>query len=167
MKNNISPAIVAGFGAAVLSTIPYIRNVSCCLIIPAAVFFTLYFHFKLVGFYAIRFDRAILFGILTGIFAALFFTIFDTVVTYITKFNDFVLVAGEVEQRMREMFKGPEVEQSVALIRRVATEINTKGFSPMYTFMMFLGGLFAYSIMGALGGVLAAVYFQKRISEDQ
>ncbi|MCK7524986.1 MAG: hypothetical protein MZV64_48975 [Ignavibacteriales bacterium] len=30
------PTLVCGFGAAVLSTVPGIKNFSCCLIVPAA-----------------------------------------------------------------------------------------------------------------------------------
>ncbi len=167
MKNNISPALVAGFGAAVLSTIPYVRSFTCCLLVPAAVFLALFFHFKLVGFYTIRFDRAILLGILTGIFAALFGTVFDSLITYLTRSNDFLMVSGEVEKMLRSYFVGSELEQSITLIRRIATEINTKGFSPMYTFMLFIGNLFSNIVMGALGGILAAVYFHKRLSDSQ
>ena len=35
------PTLVCGFGAAVLSTVPGIKNFSCCLLVPAAAAFSI------------------------------------------------------------------------------------------------------------------------------
>ena len=40
------PALVAGFGAAVLTTVPGLREFGCCLIVPLAVFTALLLYRK-------------------------------------------------------------------------------------------------------------------------
>ena len=35
------PALVCGFGAAVLNTIPGVKSIGCCLVVPVAAWFSL------------------------------------------------------------------------------------------------------------------------------
>ncbi len=77
--------------AAVLSTVPGIKNFSCCLLVPAAAAFSILLDKKInQSNEKVRLSKAIGFGFLTGLFATLFITTFEMLLTSFTKSNDFI-----------------------------------------------------------------------------
>jgi len=62
------PALVAGFGAAVLSTVPGIKNFSCCLLVPGAAAISILLDKKISNsFQKINLGKGIGFGLLKGL----------------------------------------------------------------------------------------------------
>ena len=105
--NKYLPSIVTGFGAAVLSTIPGIKNLNCCLIIPAAAFLSIYLYSKSTGNDSpIKLNKALSYGLITGLVAAMFSSLFDILITYITHSNDLVVGLEQTEEMMQELKLG-------------------------------------------------------------
>ena len=74
------PAIVSGFGAAVLSTIPGIKNFSCCLLVPGAAAFSILLDQKITkSNERILLNKSLGFGFLTGLTATIFITILSCI----------------------------------------------------------------------------------------
>ena len=69
------PPLVCGFGAAVISTIPGVKSIGCCLIIPVAAWLSLVLNEKINKVKPpVTAVNALFFGLLTGLFAAIFST---------------------------------------------------------------------------------------------
>ncbi len=170
MNTRFSPALVAGFAAAVLSTIPFMSFMSCCLIIPGASILALSFHFKIVGLYRIKTKEAIIIGLTTGMFAALFMTAFDFLITYLTKTNNFSQSFTEAEKMFRSLLLDnksmtpAEFDMAMSPLRKMVYDINTTGLSAFYTATIFLQNLFGNSLFGSLGGIIGASLFKKKIN---
>ena len=136
--------------------------------VPAAVYFALYIHFRINGMYKIKFNQAVVTGIITGISAAFFTTILETLLTYYAKSNDFALFFPELEKTYREILPpGPELERLMSMFKNAVVEINTYGFSAFYTVLAAIGYLITNLVLGALGGVLATVFFHKKFFNNQ
>ena len=102
------PTLVCGFGAAVLSTVPGIKNFSCCLIVPAAAAISILLDKKINNSNEkVLVGKSLGFGFLTGLFATLFITTFEMLLTYFTKSNDYIQSLPQTEIVMRQLDLGP------------------------------------------------------------
>ncbi len=161
--NKYLPSIVTGFGAAVLSTIPGIKNLNCCLIIPAAAFLSIYLYNKSTGNDSpIKLNKALSYGLITGLIAALFSSLFDILITYITHSNDLVVGLEQTEEMMQELKLGSLIDASMEMMRTMVKEIEGTGFSALYTVMITISNFFIFSIFGMLGGLLGMAVLNKR-----
>ena len=161
--NKYLPSIVTGFGAAVLSTIPGIKNLNCCLIIPAAAFLSLYLYHKSTGDDSpIKLNKALSYGLITGLIAALFSSLFDILITFITHSNDLVAGLEQTEDMMHELKLGALMDASMEIMRTMVNEIEATGFSALYTVMITISNFFIFSIFGMLGGLLGMAVLNKR-----
>jgi hypothetical protein len=161
--NKYLPSIVTGFGAAVLSTIPGIKNLNCCLIIPAAAFLSIYLYNKSTGNDSpIKLNKALSYGLITGLIAALFSSLFDILITYITHSNDLVVGLEQTEEMMQELKLGSLIDASMEIMRTMVKEIEGTGFSALYTVMITISNFFIFSIFGMLGGLLGMAVLNKR-----
>lgn len=149
------PTLVCGFGAAVLSTVPGIKNFSCCLIVPGAAAISILLDKKInQSNEKISIGKALGFGFLTGVFATVFITSFEVLITYFTKTNEFIQNLPEIELTMRQWNLGPMVDESLKLIKSTAKEIEKHGFSFIYLLIILLSGFITNSIFGMIGGAL-------------
>ena len=162
--NKYLPSIVTGFGAAVLSTIPGIKNLNCCLIIPAAAFLSIYLYHKSTGNNSpIKLNKALSYGLITGLIAALFSSLFDILITYITHSNDLVVGLEQTEEMMQELKLGKLIDASMEIMRTMVTEIEATGFSAaLYVVMITISNFFIFSLFGMLGGLLGMAVLNKR-----
>jgi len=150
------PVLIAGFSAGVFEIVPMAKSLSCCLILPVAVLFSLYLEMKSTNRQeAFSISIGLRFGLLTGIFAALFGITFETFVTLITKTNDLVSSFPQMQQ-MLQSFPVDELtrKEVIAMLENVAEQIKQSGFSPLYTFAMLINTLIVNSIFGLIGGLI-------------
>jgi hypothetical protein len=156
------PSLVCGFGAAVLTTVPGIKSFGFCLLVPAAAVLSLFLHQKVTGSNDdIDSGTAITFGILTGLFAAVFATFFEVLITFFTHTNDFVKTLPQSSSVLRSVL-GPVVDDMMKTFNRMSSDIQTHGFSLLYTIAVFVGNGVMYLIFGMLGGLLGKSFINKR-----
>ncbi|HEX3072214.1 MAG TPA: hypothetical protein VHP30_01255 [Ignavibacteriales bacterium] len=162
MKKYLS-TFVSGFGAGVLSTVPLMKNFSCCLIIPVASYFSLRLYQRAENNYErIEASTALKYGILTGIFAAFFSTSFDLLITYIFHTNDFVYGIPAVEKMFIEYSKIPEFRQAISMLNQMSNNIREFGFSSGYALFILLNNLLVYPLFGIAGGLLGMHFINRR-----
>lgn len=171
MKNKYLPSLVTGFGAAVLVSIPLIKHVGCCVIIPFAAVYALILDIRLnKAELPIRGSEAFLFGLLTGLWAAFFSAIFETIITFITHTNEFVEGLQGIENLLRNQapasFK-QIIEQVIIIYNSMANEIKTTGFSAIYTFSILFTNMIIDVIFGIIGGFIGMNYLNKRSKLQQ
>ncbi len=158
------PMLIAGFGAAVLSVIPILKGFSCCLLIPFASVMSLFLDIRVnKNLNRISLSKAILFGFLTGLFATIFIVKFDLIITFVAKTNDFVESLPQSEIIINQMNLGSFTEEPMKLMKSMADEIRTKGFSSLYAIMIFLSNFITNSIFGIIGGLVGMGIFNKKI----
>jgi hypothetical protein len=163
MNKDYLPAIVCGFGAAVLSTIPGFKNFACCLLVPAASIVALFLYKKTNRLdEKIAVNKAIILGLLTGIVAALFSTFFDLLITYITHTNEFIAGLPQTELILHDLNMGPIMDESLILIKEMAKDIEANGFSALYTIMIFVSNIITYTIFGILGGAIGVAILNRQ-----
>ena len=159
----IFPSLVSGFASSVLTTIPLLKSFACCLLVPGAAIFALYLDRKINNnFEKITIQKALFFGFLTGLFATFFITSFDVLITFITKTNDLVYSIPQTEVLMRQWNLGPLADESIKMIKQMAEEIRTTGFSLLYVVMIFISNFISNSIFGILGGAIGMAIFNRR-----
>ena len=157
------PSFVAGFAAGVLSTIPGIKSLNCCLIVPAAAFFSLYLYIKTTGDNShINLNKALGFGLLTGLIAAFFTTFFDLLITYITHTNDFVTSLPQSKELINEFKLGRLMDAYLELMDEMIKDIKATGFSALYTVLISISNFIVLSIFGMIGGLLGMSILNKR-----
>ena len=162
------PAFVAGFGAAVLSTVPGIKNFSCCLLVPGAAVISILLERKInQSNQKILLGKSLGFGFLTGLTATVFITAFEMLITYITKSNDFVQSLPESEMIMRQWDLGPMVDESLKMIKGAAKEIEKTGFSFIYFLMILSSNFFVNTIFGLIGGALGMSLVNRKYREEE
>jgi len=163
MNKKYLPALVCGFGAAVLTTIPGMENVACCLLAPVAAGISIFLYKKSQpGKLKIETGTGILLGLFTAIFAALFASSFEIIITYITKTSDLVTSMPQAEQVVKDMNLGPAAEESIEVLKQMLTDIKSTGFSFLYALLITLTNLITYSIFGMIGGMVATAIINKR-----
>jgi hypothetical protein len=165
MSNKFLPALVCGFGAAIFTIIPGFKNVSCCLFIPLAGAFAVYLYQKTNREIEMKTGNAILVGLGTGLVAAVFTTLFDVIITYITGVNDFVNTLPEVESQLQDAPFQELVQHSINLSRTIAAEIDEKGYSLLYTFMMLMSNTFINAVFAPIGALIGLSFLKRRKSE--
>ena len=166
MNKKYLSALVCGFGAAVLTTIPGIESVACCLLVPVASGFSIGLYKKShPDILKIQTGTGVLLGLLTGVFAALFASAFEVILTFITKTNDLIVAMPQTEKLIRDMNLGQAAEESLKVLRQMANEIQSKGFSLLYSVMITLANLITYTIFGMLGGVLGTAIINRRSNQ--
>ncbi|MFO7524307.1 MAG: DUF4199 domain-containing protein [Ignavibacteriaceae bacterium] len=157
------PSLVSGFVASVFSIIPLLKSFSCCLLVPAAAVLALFLDRRINNnLEKITIKKALLFGFLTGIFAAFFITSFDLLMTYLTKTNDLITSLPQTEVMLNDWNLGPMMEQSITMLKQMADEINSTGFSMLYAFMILFSNLISNTIFGMIGGALGMVILNKK-----
>lgn len=161
------PTLVCGFGAAVLSTVPGIKNFSCCLIVPAAAAISILLDKKINSSNEkVLVGKSLGFGFLTGLFATLFITTFEMLLTYFTKSNDFIQSLPQTEIVMRQWDLGPMVDESLKLIKSVSKDILKNGFSIIYLLMILSSNFIINSIFGMIGGALGMSLANRKSREE-
>ncbi len=161
------PTLVCGFGAAVLSTVPGIKNFSCCLIVPAAAAISILLDKKIKSSNEkVLVGKSLGFGFLTGLFATLFITTFEMLLTYFTKSNDFIQSLPQTEIVMRQWDLGPMIDESLRLIKSVSKDIQKNGFSIIYLLMILSSNFIINSIFGMIGGALGMSLANRKSREE-
>lgn len=159
----IFPMLIAGFAAAVLSIVPILKGFSCCLLIPLASILSLFLDIKVnQNLDKIRISKAIWFGFLTGFFATIFYVSFDLIITFITKTNDLIESLPQSEIIINQMNLGEFAKEPMKLMRSIAEEIKTEGFSLLYAFLIFFSNFITNSIFGIIGGLVGMGIFNKK-----
>ncbi|HMU43815.1 MAG TPA: hypothetical protein PKA80_10970 [Ignavibacteriaceae bacterium] len=160
---NILPSFVCGFAAAVLTTIPGLKEFGCCFVIPLAGGFSLFLDLKINNStFPIEVKKAIWFGFLTGLFAALFSTSLDIFMTALTRTNDFIETLPQSEQIIHDMNLGNLAEESLKLMKGVANEIKQTGFSVFYSVIILFSNLIIDIIFAILGTIIAKIFLNNK-----
>lgn len=157
------PSLVAGFGAAVLTTVPGVKAVGCCIVVPLAVFTALLLLRKTISDNQnLSVKTSLSIGLLTGLFAALFSTFFEFIITLFTHSNDFVQTLPQTVQVLDDLKLGEAAKQTVSLMNSMANQITSTGFSLLYTVFVLFSNLIVDSIFGMVGGLLGRVIVNRR-----
>jgi hypothetical protein len=165
MHRKYSAPLVCGFGAAVLSIVPGLKAVACCLTIPAAAALSIFLYQKINNIEGeVKTNTAFLLGLFTGFFAGLFSTLFELLLTYLTHSNDFVITFPQTESLLKEYNLGPMLDQSLEIMRKMIREIRNDGFSPLYSIGIFFSNAIIDTIFGMLGGLLGMLFINKKHS---
>ena len=167
MKRYLLPALVAGFGAGVLSIVPVVNSFTCCLFVPLAAYFALFLDLRAAGNFRepIEVEHAILIGVFTGLFAALFSTLFDVTITMITRSNPIIDEFIGMQNLINSIpFISLEDKKiSINLIAGMINDLETTGFSFLYTTSKLFTNLIVYTIFGLAGGLIGRQLINKRI----
>jgi hypothetical protein len=108
MNKKYLSALVCGFGAAVLTTIPGIETIACCLLVPFASVISIFLYKKShQDLLKIKTGTGIFLGLLTALFAAVFASGFEIIVTYLTKTSDLIVSMPQAEKVIKDMNLGP------------------------------------------------------------
>lgn len=149
------PPLVCGFGAAVLSTIPGVKSIGCCMVVPIAAWLSLILNEKLNKVQPpVVTQDAFFFGLLTGFFAAIFSTGFDILITLIMHTNDFVQTLPQTESIVKGWNLGELWSETSSLLHKMSLDIKTNGFSFLYTFAILISNIFIDSVFGMIGGLI-------------
>ena len=146
-----------------LTTIPGVESLACCLLVPIASIISVRLYKKAnqeIG--RLNTGTGVILGLLTGIFAAIFASIFEVLLTYITRTNDLVVGYPQAEEVIRDLNLGNAAKESLKLLKKMISDIQTRGFSFIYTVIIMLSNLISYSIFGMLGGVIGTAIINKR-----
>lgn len=163
MNKKHLPALVCGFGASVLSTIPGIQSLACCFLIPIASALSIFlFKKSQTGLFKIDTSTGIMLGLLTAIIAAVFASCFDIIITYLTRTNDLIASIAQTEKIVNDMNLGSAAEESIEILKRMANDIQTKGISFLYFLMISITNLITYSIFGIIGGLTGTAIVNRR-----
>ena len=167
MKKYLS-AFVCGFGAGVLQIVPVAKSFSCCLIIPAASYLALVLDRKASGKNElITMKKAALIGLLTGLYAAIFGSALEIFITLITKNNDLIVAYPEL-QKMISNFPLAEslIVQTQDILATIVEDIQTRGFSILYSMAIVLNNFIVNIIFGIIGGLIGAQIINSRSSKS-
>ncbi len=163
MKRKYISCLVCGFGASVLTIVPGLKEVGCCLIIPFAAGLSLFLYQKSNNNNElISTKQAIAFGLLTGIIAALFATFFEILFTGIFLTNDFVKSLPQVEIAFRSFAPQNLLDEVFKIYSKMAEDIQTKGFSLSYSIYFFIATSFTSLIFGLIGGLVGMAFLNKK-----
>ncbi len=163
MNKKYLPALVSGFGAAVLTTIPGVESFACCLVVPIASGVSIALYKKSQPeILKIETGTGLMLGFLTALFAAIFASSFEILITYLTRTSDLSVSMPQAEQLIREMNLGTAAEESIEILKQMITDIQTTGFSFLYSILIALTNLISFTIFGLLGGLVATAIINKR-----
>jgi uncharacterized membrane protein YfcA len=157
------PPLVCGFGAAVLSTIPGVKSLGCCLVIPIAAWLSLILNEKINKVQPpVATQSAIFYGLLTGFVAAIFSTGFDVLITIIMHTNDFVQTLPQTESVLQGWNLGGLWKDTSSLLHKMSSDIQANGFSLLYTMAILFSNVIIDSIFGMIGGLIGMAIQNKR-----
>jgi hypothetical protein len=167
MKSKFISPIVCGFGAAVLTVVPGLKEIGCCLIIPFAAALSLFLYQKSnPDTKVISAKQAMIFGLLTGIFSAVFATLFEILFTAIFHTNDFVKSLPDLELAFKSAFKSfaPQnlMDEVFKIYKGMAHEIQIHGFSLGYSIYFFIATSITSLIVGLIGGLVGMAILNRR-----
>jgi len=163
MNKKYLSALVCGFGAAVLTTIPGIQTIACCFLAPIASAISIFLYKKSEpGLIKINTGTGIFLGLMTAIFAALFASGLEIIITYITKSSDLVVSMPQAEKVVKDMNLGPAADESIEVLKQMVNDIQSKGFSSLYALLITITNLITYSIFGMLGGLIGTAIINRR-----
>jgi hypothetical protein len=166
MNKKYLSALVCGFGAASLTTVPGIQSVACCLLVPIASVISIFLYKKSQhDLLRIKTGTGIMLGLLTAIFAAVFASGFEIIITYLTRTSDLVVSMPQAEQVVKDLNLGPAAEESMEVLKQMVRDIQSKGFSFLYAFLITITNLITYSIFGMLGGVIGTAIINKKSNQ--
>ena len=162
-SHKLLPPLVCGFGAAVLNTIPGVKSIGCCLVVPVAAWFSLILNEKINKVQPpVPLQDAFFFGFLAGLFAAIFSTGFDVLITLIMHTNDFVQTLPQTETVLKGWNIGELWKETSSLLHKMSSDIQTKGFSLLYTLASLFSNVIIDSIFGMVGGLIGMHIQNKR-----
>ena len=157
------PSIITGFGAAVISTVPGLKSLMCCLLVPGAALLAIYLYNKTMGDnQPIKLNKALSYGLITGLVAAFFTTFFDLLITFLTHSNELVTGLSQTEEIVNQYKLGPLFDASIKIMKEIVKEIKSTGFSPLYAVFITIGNFLVLSIFGMLGGLVGMAILNKR-----
>ncbi|HMN48286.1 MAG TPA: DUF4199 family protein [Ignavibacteriaceae bacterium] len=160
------PTLLAGFAAAVLATVPGIKNFSCCLLVPGAAVFAVLLDKKITNSSEkVSIGKGLGFGFLTGVVATIFITLFEMLLTYFARTNDFIQSLPQSEIVMRQWNLGPLLDDSLKLLKGIAKEIEKTGFSFLYLILIFFSNFLINSLFGMIGGLLGMNLANRKLKE--
>lgn len=163
MKSKFISPLVCGFGASVLTIVPGLKEIGCCIIIPFAAGFSLYLYQKSnKSDEPITGKQAVWFGLMTGAFTAVFSTLLEVAFTFILFSNDFVKTLPQVESTFRSFAPQDLLDAVFRIYKKMADDIQTKGFSLSYTIYFFFATLLTSLTFGLIGGLIGMSYINKR-----
>lgn len=163
MKSKLIAPLVCAFGASVLTIVPGLKEIGCCLIIPAAAGLSLFLFQKSIGSKElITAKQAVLLGFLTGFFYAIFATGFEIFLTALFYTNDFVKSLPQVENSLRNFIPHDLTEEVFKIYKKMANDIITSGFSLVYAIYFFLATSITSLIFGIIGGLAGMAFINKR-----
>ena len=156
--------LVCGFGAGVLQIVPMVKSVSCCLILPLAVFFALILDQRAAKSNSkIPMRKALLFGLFTGLFAALFGSMFEILITFLTKHNDIIASFPQLQKMIEGFPLSQDIKRDVLnLFQSMREDIIHSGFSPLYSLSIIFNNFIVNSIFGIAGGLVAGQLINSR-----
>ena len=162
-KKYIAPLIV-GLAAGVLTIVPVIKTLGCCLIIPVAAFVALFLEQKASSDYSkLQIKKGVIFGLVTGLAAAIFGTTFDFIITLITHTNDLVLTFPQLAETINNFpIDEATKEEVLSLLGEVVESIKNNAFSPLYTLSFLFNNVFTDSVFGMLGGIIGVQILNSR-----
>ncbi|MBN2571650.1 MAG: DUF4199 family protein [Ignavibacteriales bacterium] len=162
----VLPALVCGFAAGVLQVVPFIRGLSCCLLLPLAGVFAIVLYQKSSGVIEkIPYGKGAMLGLLTGVFAALFSTFFDSIISFITHSNIFVEEFVSIQKAFNDLPFSEEMKNElIKMYSMIRDEIVRDGFSFWYTSGMLVSNLIAGILFGLLGGLLGTYFMNAKNS---
>lgn len=163
MNRKFLSALICGFVAAVPTSIQMLQGLACCLLVPVASGFAIFIYKKSQpGVSRISTGTGILIGFLTAIVATFFASGLDIIITYITKSSEIITALPQAEKLVRDLNLGNAADESLAIFRQIIEEIQTKGFSLSYTFLITVTNFITYSVSGILGGIVGTAIINKR-----
>jgi hypothetical protein len=160
--------LVCGFGAGVLNVVPFMKNFSCCLLVPGAAILAIILDRKAKNTpptKKIEMQTGLILGLLTGIFAAMFGSIFDLIITFITKNNELISDIGALHQFVTSLPISEALKKEVLdIFNMMADEIKNYGFSLFYTLSVLANGFIINTIFGMIGGLIGAQIINKQVA---
>ncbi|NWF90643.1 MAG: DUF4199 domain-containing protein [Ignavibacteriaceae bacterium] len=163
MKSKYISPLVCGFTASVLTIVPGLKEIGCCLIIPFAAGFSLFLFQKANNNNEkISVKDGLFFGLMTGIFSAVFSTALEILFTGIFHTNEFVKSLPQVEAMFKSFAPQILLDQVFQMYKNMAKEIRTNGFSLIYTIYFFAATSITSVIFGLIGGLLGMAFINRR-----
>lgn len=161
------PSLVAGFIAGVLSVVPFIKSFACCLIVPAAAYFSIVLYRRAENLdEKMPTKKAIFLGLFTGIFAALFATSFEILITLFTKQSDVIDAFGSMQTMINDLPLDAALKQQVIdMMNNVVIDLKEKGFSFIYSITLLFNNLLVNSIFGLVGSVIGLQLINSKYKE--
>ncbi len=159
------PAFICGFGAGVLQVVPVAKSFSCCLIIPIAAYLSIILDMKANGYQdELPTRKGVVLGLMTGFYAAIFGSFFELFITFVTKNNDIIAAYSELSKMINSFPVTEDVKQQVLqMLSTVYDEIQSYGFSLLYTTSIVINNFFVNIIFGLLGGLIGIKIVNSRI----